>query len=186
MRTCIFDLETFTLQADTGILLCACLKEYRSDKPPVMIRADEFPNWKRNRSNCGPVCKAILKEMADYDIFVAHNGVWFDRAMLVSLALRYNLPLFLRFSKFIDPLQLARKHLRLSRNSLAYVLDFLDIEQDKTAIKWDEWKRAAYDGSSQSMDYICEHCLVDVQVLERAYDRMRKLVRDVRDNGSAF
>jgi len=186
MRTAIFDLETFTLTADTGILLCASIKEYRRAGPIKTIRADEFPGWKRNRANSRAVCQAILEELHDYDIYVAHNGVWFDRTLLVSFALRYNLPLFLRFSKFIDPVLLARRHLRLSRNSLASVLSWLQIEDKKTPIDWEHWKRVAYNGDSESMDYIVDHCEQDVVCLEQAYDKMRKLVRDVRDNGSAY
>lgn len=55
MRTAIFDLETSSPYADTGILLCAVIKEYRSKDKPTVIRADAFPEWKTNRANCKPV-----------------------------------------------------------------------------------------------------------------------------------
>jgi len=185
MKTCIFDLETFTLHADTGILLCASFKEYDRNKVTT-IRADSYPNWRKSRSDVKPVCRAIIEALEGFDIFVAHNGLWFDRAMLVSWALKYNLPLFLRFAKFIDPVHLCRQKMRLSRNSLSSVLQFLGIEQEKTPIKWDHWKQAAYDGSRSSMDYIVEHCETDVWALEAAYCKMRKLVREINDRGSAW
>lgn len=185
MRTVIFDLETFTLEADTALLLCCSYKEYHHGRVQT-VRADAFPNWDGRRSNMRPVVAAVLKALSDFDIFVAHNGLWFDRKMLVSWGLRYDLPLYMRFSKFIDPLQLARRQLRLSRNNLGAVLDFMGIDESKTPIKWDHWKRAAYDRDRRSMNYIVEHCEQDVLVLETAYHRMRKLVRDINEKGSWF
>ena len=186
MKTAVFDLETFTLHADTGILLCAVVHHYDSTEVPVILRADEFRGWAKRRSNNKPICQALIRELRDYDIFIAHNGVRFDRAMLTSWALKYNLPLFLRFAKFIDPVMLCRKHLRLSRNSLAAVLDFLDVDEEKTEIKWEHWRRATYDGCKNSMDYIVEHCVADVMALEAAHKKMRKLVKDINERGSAW
>ena len=63
MRTAIFDLETFTLTADTGILLCASIKEYGRAGPIKTIRADEFPGWKRNRANSRAVFESGAIEL---------------------------------------------------------------------------------------------------------------------------
>jgi uncharacterized protein YprB with RNaseH-like and TPR domain len=186
VRTCVFDIETFTLAADTGILLCCAYHEYSRPEKPTVIRADTLPGWENKRSDSRPICEKILSELRDFDIFIAHNGMRFDRPFLTSLALKHNLPMFIRFAKFIDPVELARRHLRLSRNSLASVLDFLDVPTKKTDIEWDHWRKAAYDGSHDAMDYICEHCSRDVMALEQAHEKMRKLVKDINDKGSAW
>lgn len=186
MKTVIFDLETFNLSADTGIILCCSYKTYGSAEPPTTIRADSFPQWKRERSNSRPICKAVIEALYDYDIFVAHNGMRFDRGMLISFAIRYDLRLFLRFAKFIDPVQQSRRFLRLSRNNLSSLAAFLRIEEEKTPIDWDMWRKAAYDGSRDAMNYIVHHCEQDVVVLDHVHDKMRKLVRDINEKGSYF
>ena len=200
MKVAIFDLETFSLHADTGILLCAVIKEYGTDKPPVILRADQFPNWKNGRSNARPMAEAVIRALdgtldksgdcvegsEGYDIFVAHNGTYFDRSMLISYALKYKLPVFLRFAKFIDPCQLSRRHLKLARNSLDKLIRWLDVEDEKTPILWEHWQKAAFDGNSKSLDYIVEHCVADVKALEGVYRKMKRLVKTVDEKGSSY
>jgi len=186
MKCCVFDLETSSLFADTGILLCAVIKEYRSNAKPTIIRADQFPEWKTNRSNTRPCVEATLKALEDYDIFVAHNGQYFDKAILTSWALRFGLPPRLRFEKFIDPVLLARRHMRISRRSLGNLLQFLDIPEEKTQILWKHWMLATIEGNSKSLNYIVDHCIVDVLALEKAYDKTRKLVKGIDERGSSL
>ena len=186
MKTCVFDIETSSLYADTGILLCAVIKEYDCCRPPAVIRADHFPCWKSNRSNTKPVVKAVLRALEPFDIFVAHNGQYFDKTMLTSWAVEYGMQPYLRFAKFIDPVMLARRHMRLSRRSLGNVLQFLGIPEEKTSILWRYWMQATIEGNSRALDYIVHHCVMDVQVLEKAYDKMRRLVKGIDERGSAF
>jgi uncharacterized protein YprB with RNaseH-like and TPR domain len=186
LKTAIFDLETFTLHADTALLLCAVIHKFDDhEHRPVTVRADSFANWRTRRSDVRPVVRAVTEELADYDIFVAHNGVAFDRALLTSWQTKFGLPT-LRFSKFIDPVLLARRHLRLARNSLASCLDFFDIQERKTPIAWNDWKRAAYDGSTTAMNRIVHHCVADVKALEQLYARVRKLTKVIDERGSSY
>jgi len=186
MKTAIFDLETFSLSADTGILLCAAIKEYGHNKPPTVIRADQFKEWKNERSNVRPMVTAVLEALEDFDIYVAHNGQFFDKVMLTSWALKFGKRVDLRFAKFIDPVLLARRHMKLTRNSLSSLLAFLDIPETKTSIQWHHWMRAAFDGNTHSLDYIVDHCVVDVKLLEKAYDRTKKLVKGIDEKGSSY
>jgi hypothetical protein len=186
MKTAIFDLETSSLYADTGILLCAVIKEYGSKGKPTIIRADQFPEWKTQRSNCKPAVKKTIEALLGYDIFVAHNGQFFDKTMLVSWALKFGLRVDLRFSRFIDPVLLARRHMRLSRRSLGNVLQFFNIVEEKTPIRWEYWMKSALDGDSRSLDYIVKHCVADVSLLEKAYDIAKRLVKGIDERGSSF
>lgn len=184
MRTVIFDLETFTLYADTGILLCCVLKEFGSHAP-IIIRADQFKNWKNNRADVTPMVKAVSEALnEDYDIYVAHNGVYFDRPLLTSWAIKYNLPILFSASKFIDPCQLLRRKMRLTRNSLASAIEFLDIPEKKTPIRWNDWKLAAFNGDSDALDRVVKHCVQDVKSLELVYNKMRRLVKGIDTEGS--
>ena len=186
MRCCVFDLETFTLAANTGVLLCCAYKEYGSKKPPSIIRADDFPTWKNERSNVQPVVEKVLAELDDFDIYVAHNGQFFDKPMLTSWAIKYSRRPTLRVAKFVDPVLLARRHMKLTNNSLSSLLDFLGIPEKKTPIAWHHWMRAAFDGNKESLNYIVEHCVRDVIVLEKAYDKTKRLVKGIDERGSSF
>lgn len=186
MRVAIFDLETSGLYANTSILLCAVIKEYRSKDKPIIVRADSFDSWKSDRTNNRPCVEAVINALLDFDIYVAHNGQYFDKTILTSWALQFGLRVDLRFSKFIDPVLLARRHMRISRNSLGYLLQFLEIPEKKTDILWSHWMKATLNGDSKSLDYIVTHCVADVVALEKAYDRVKRLVKGIDEKGSSY
>lgn len=197
MRVCVFDLETSGLYANSSIVLCGVMEEFVYEKKRgieprrVIVRADEFKSWKNNKSDNRQVVEAIMAELCGdgkkhdgYDIFVAHNGQYFDKTLLNSACLKYGIPPRLRFEKFIDPVMLARKHMRIARNSLHSLIDYFDIEEQKTPIKFDHWLKASLDGNRKSMDYIVEHCEADVKSLTSVYRILRKLVKGIDEYGS--
>ena len=184
MKTGIFDIETSSLYANTGIILCAQIKTYGS-KELKTVRADKFKNWKTRKSDNREVVMAVMEALDDYDILVAHNGQYFDKAWLNSACLKYGLPPRLRFEKFVDPCQQARRHLRLARNSLSALLEYFDIPENKTPIRFNHWLTASLDSDRKAMGYIVEHCQRDVLVLEKAYGRTRKLIKEINERGGA-
>lgn len=125
-----------------------------------------------------------MKALEPFDIYVAHNGQFFDKTILTAWALKFGMTPWLRFQKFIDPVMLARRHMRISRRSLHSLIQFFDIPQQKTEILWSHWMKAAFNGDKKSMNYIVDHCVADVAALEQVYDRMRKLVKEVNERGS--
>lgn len=185
MRTGIFDLETSSLYANSGIVLCCCVKSY-GHKDVTTIRADEFPSWKKRKSDNKDVVEAIMKKLDEYDILVAHNGQFFDKAWLNSACLKYGFYPELRYRKTVDPVQAARRHLRLARNSLASLIDYFDIQDDKSPIRFDNWLTASLDGDRKSMDYIVEHCRRDVIALDRVYDKLRTIIHKIDERGSSY
>jgi len=68
--------------------------------------------------------------------------------------------------KLVDAVQLARNKLRMSFNSLSAIVNFLGFNS-KTEVKGDLWLQAALDGRTEALDYIVEHCVRDVLVLEK-------------------
>jgi uncharacterized protein YprB with RNaseH-like and TPR domain len=185
MRVGVFDLETSSLYANTGIVLCGCVKQW-GVKGVTTIRADEFPSWEGRKSNNKAVIVAIVKELKKYDVLVAHNGQYFDKTFLNSSCLRYNLRPSVRWLKFIDPVLIARRHLRVARNSLASLLDYFEIQDTKTPIEFRHWIQASHDGNRKSMNKIVEHCQRDVVSLEQVYDKTRTLVDKIDNRGSSF
>jgi uncharacterized protein YprB with RNaseH-like and TPR domain len=180
----VFDLETSNLNAEWGVILCCCVKEYC--KAGVKeFRADEFPNWKVRRSNDRQLVEAIIKELEQYDILCAHNGQFFDKSWLLAKAIKYDIPNTLRYKKFIDPVRLARRNFKLGSNGLMSLINFLNIPTTKTRIRPEAWLEASLDGNTKAMDEIVYHCRRDVLSLNGVYHKMRPLIERIDNRGSA-
>lgn len=187
MNVGIFDLETSSLYADTGIILCGVVKEYtpKGNGEVTIIRADKFPTWAHHKSDNRAVVEALMKALEPFQILVAHNGKWFDKAMLNAKCVKYGIDPVLRWRKLIDPCAVSKWHLRVHRNSLSALTDFLNIDQTKTPIEFEEWIRASHDGDKKAMDKIVRHCVIDVDVLEKVYRRMVGLIDRIDNRGSS-
>ena len=185
MKTAVFDLEMSGFKADSSILLCCSIKEY-GKKGVKTLRADNYKSWKTNRTNETEFITDVLKTLDEYDILIAHNGNRFDKKYLNTKAIQYDLRPTLRFKKLIDPCGLAWRHLALGRNSLAALIDYLQIPVKKTPIELHKWLSAALEGNAKSMDTIVEHCEYDVITLEKVYDKLRLLIDKVDNSGSSF
>lgn len=186
MRIAIFDIESTGFNADFSLLLCCSIKEYGKRKVTT-IRADEFSKWKKSRiDNNKAVVEATLAELEDYDMLIAHNGEFFDKRFLHTQALRYNLGAPLRFKKLIDPVLVARRHMKMGRNSLAALIDYFKISEKKTPLDLEQWMRAGYDADNVALQKVVTHCIQDVKSLEMVYDKLRPLIDKIDSRGSSF
>lgn len=180
---CTFDLETTSLNADFGVLLCSVIKP--SFGKPIILRADKLnKKWDKGRSDDSALVKATAEELMKHDCWVAHNGAKFDVPFLRTRIARWGLPP-LPDAKLIDPVQLARNKLRISYNSLERIADFLGVNT-KTTVDGNMWLRAALDGDRQAMNYIVEHCVADVLMLEKVVDAVKSYSRAFNSWGSGF
>src|SRR5262245_25969982 len=103
---CCFDLETTNLAGDFGIILCAVIKPAHAGSR--IFRADRLrKSWLTRRSNDRAILRAVVEELSNYDIWVAHNGARFDVPFLRTRLLRWSMPP-LPNKKLIDPVLLAR------------------------------------------------------------------------------
>ena len=179
MRACSFDLETSNLNANFGIILCAVVKPF--DGTCRVFRGDAYPKWKKHRSDDSALCHDIMEELQRYDIWIAHNGTNFDipflRTRLMRTGIRMPQP------KIVDPVRLARRYLRLGYNSLEQVAAHFGI-YGKTKVEGHYWMEATLDGSVVAMNYIVEHCIADVRLLEKVADKLCYLVPKVTAFGS--
>ena len=179
---CCFDLETTSLAADFGIVLCAVIKP--AGGKAVVFRGDSYPAWGENRSNDSELVTDVVNELARYDIWVAHNGARFDVPYLRTRLMRWGLePLVTR--KLVDPVQLARNKLRLSFNGLSSVANHLGCNS-KTDVEPQAWLRASLDGNSKAMDYIVQHCVEDVKTLEKVVTALKAYSTAYNSYGSGF
>lgn len=184
MNVAMLDLETSNLNADYGVILCGVFKPYKGKAQ--VLRIDETKTYKDKPWDDGQLVKDILRHISGngdkknaIDILVTYNGVMFDapfltsRAMLTDVNLRENLQF-----KHIDLYWIARKKLKLHDAKLDTVARFLKCKMSKTHIDGDSWTRAMT-GDKKSLDYIVDHCIKDVQVLEEVYEHMKPFIKQI-------
>jgi len=182
IRSCVFDLETSSLNADFGIVLCAVVKP-DTGKAKV-FRGDKLnPDWHERRSDDSAVVAATVEELSRYDIWIAHNGLRFDVPFLRARLMRSGLPP-LPDKKLIDPCQLARNKLKVSFNSLSSLANHLGCNS-KTDVTPQHWLAAALDGDEKAMSYIATHCLEDCKTLERVVEALKPYISSINTWGSA-
>ena len=160
-----FDIETFDLAADYGVVMVACIKTLGGGIETFIARSD-----KEERA-CLLNTRDTL-EKADY--VVTYYGTGFDIPYL-------NTRLIILGERPIDKLRhvdlyyVAKFKLKLNRNRLQNVEMALFGESDKTEILPGIWRRALR-GDAKALAYIADHCQKDVDILERCFLKLRGFI----------
>lgn len=182
LRILAWDIEASNLNADFGIVLCVGFKEVGRGRPEVYDILDY-------QGKGGDLIKAerrllqdVSKRLLDSDVWLTHFGTWYDVPFVNSRLLYHRLPILPPNYSHIDTWKIARNRLKLRNNRLITISEFLGTEDEKNAIKPEQWLRAL-GGHRPSMAYIVDHCRRDVLVLEEAYTRLRPLVLDHPSRG---
>lgn len=172
-----FDLETFGLDPVYGRLLCGVVKPWEG-KPKVFRMSPVG-------SNDSTLVTSLVEELSKYSVLFAHNGLFFDRAMLNGRALAYNLPILDTTTKLIDPYLVARKHLNMRRNSLDALAEHMHLDEQKMHLSPEVWVKAALDHDEKAMKTLVSRCISDCDVLELLAKRVLSLVGNITPWGSA-
>lgn len=174
-RIAIFDIESVSLDADWGWCVCISAKIYGEKKIYTFSTLqDRKPGKKWNWHDDKNVMKRWAKFVASVDCLVAHYGDKFDKPYLNSRMLFHHLPPIPNIQT-IDTWRVPRFRMKLKRNTLANVADFLGIPIQKTPLEYKIWRDAKL-GDLKATKYIIEHCEQDVLVLEQVYERLRPLI----------
>lgn len=180
---CCFDLETSSLNADFGIVLCGVILPAGGE--PIVFRGDKInKRWKTQRSDDSATVAAIVAELEKYDIWIAHNAARFDVPFLRTRIAKHGMPP-LPGRKLLDPVMLARNKLRMSYNSLEKIAELLGCN-DKTPVTGETWVRAALDGDRESMDYVVDHCVHDTLTLEKVVEALKAYSTALNTWGSGY
>lgn len=187
ITTCVLDLETTDLNADRGVILCACYESSRKPGRIQTLRQDKLSkSWaKGDRGNDKELVKAIMKVVKDHDVIVAHNGSRFDLPMLRTRALRWGLKP-LKEVKLVDPCSISWRKFRLRSNSLGSLADHLGIKAQKTPLHMSVWMDATLRGDKKAMNYIVEHCVADIKVLSAVLSFVKPFIKVLDEKGSAL
>ena len=162
-RIVFFDIETFDLAADFGLVMVGCIKERGGETTTFVAHGDV------DERECILGVRDTL-EAADY--VVTYYGTGFDLPYLnTRLIIHGERPL--HQIRHVDLYYKVRHGLKLNRNRLDNVEDALfgDEAKLKTRIKPGIWRRALQ-GNQDALDYIVHHCVADVELLEKAFNKM--------------
>lgn len=170
------DIEASNLNANFGIMLCFGYK-WLGDKNVTIIGVDDFPSFKKDKSDDSGVARAARDVILEADLVVAHYGDWgrFDLPFINARMLAAGLAPLPTTIPYVDTWRAARKYLKLNSNRLGTVAEHLGVEEEKTAIKQREWVRAM-GGDKKALKYVKHHCVLDVQILEKVYLKLRPLM----------
>lgn len=104
------------------------------------------------------------------DILVAHNGKRFDVKKVNGYFLQYGMPPPSPY-RVIDTLLIAKQKFALPFNSLAYLAEFLDVEQKVDTGGVDLWIQCDQ-GSQEALNKMNEYCMGDIVTLRGVYNRL--------------
>ena len=104
------------------------------------------------------------------DILVAHNGKRFDVKKVNGYFLQYGMPPPSPY-RVIDTLLIAKQKFALPFNSLAYLAEFLGVEQKIDTGGVDLWIQCDQ-GSQEALDKMNEYCMGDIVTLRGVYNRL--------------
>lgn len=176
MKILSWDIEASNLAADFGIVLCVGFKEVGKGKPEVYSILDYTKNGDLIKAE-KELLKDVTDRLLDSDVWLTHYGTWYDIPFINTRLLYHKLPILPPNFAHIDTWKVSRNRLKLRNNRLVTISAFLGTEEEKNAIKPEQWIRAL-GGHKASMNYIVEHCRRDVVVLEEVYNRIRPLILD--------
>lgn len=183
IRVAVLDIETTGLDASFGRVLCGVTQFFSPDETRIR-RADQHDEWNTGRrASDAELVTAILKDVEEADIVIAHNGNQFDLPFLRTRALIHGLPP-VHPKKIIDPVLLARKTFRFHSNSLDSISMVMGTSDAKTRLSPRTWVAAMFNGDKDALEEIIEHCVADVRVLCEVARRVSPYIRQVDQIGS--
>lgn len=167
-----FDIETSSLGADMGFLICAgwrVLGQKKVHCPTI----DQFPRFKQDPTDDRDLVQYVGSQLQNADILVGHYSSRFDFPFIQARLIYHRLPP-LPPIPHVDTWRLARYKMALQSNGLDNVGRFLEAKGQKTPLNKSTWRRAQA-GHRPSIRYIRQHCIADVKITEEAYTRLKVL-----------
>ena len=176
-----WDLETSSLNADYGVILCAGFKTVGTGKAKVLSVADYTGKDILEREK--KLLKDISIELLDSDIWLTWYGTYFDIPFVNSRLLYHRLPVLPATYPHIDGWKVSRNRLKLRNNRLKTVQEFLGTETEKDSVLGPIWIKAM-NGDHKALQYVINHCFKDIKALEEVYVLLRPLIIDHPWNGN--
>lgn len=171
----VWDLETTSLNASFGHILCNSVVDLRKTFKPITRRIDKCKGYKTKHWDDSELCGQILEDLNKYDVLISYNGYNFDIPFLNSRLVANGQKMLSPRIKHIDLLQVTKHRMRLSSASLDSLLVHLQTEQRKTSLEPELWRRAV-GGDKKALDQIVVHNVQDVVSLREAFYTLKQFI----------
>lgn len=199
MKICAWDIETTDLRANMGTILCCSFQQIMP--PQRFVNPDGSLDWHsavqpqtytlqvdpdtQDQFDPNPdrdLVSRIAAEIEAYDLVVGWNSVMFDMSFINARRLFFrDPPVHVKFHKDLMWM-VGQSQNRIGGKRLATVQQYLGIEEQKTSLDWEIWKRAGK-GDPEALKEVVRHCEIDVRVLAEAYWRLMPYVRNLHRAG---
>lgn len=164
-----FDLETTNLNASIGMILCGSIK-VKGGTTITYVAAPGEDGLLTDKQ----ACIDLRDDLESMDYVSTYYGTRFDLPFInTRLLIHGERPI--NKIRHIDLYFTPRFKLKLHSNRLAVVLETLFGKSGKTQIDFALWNRA-HMGNKEALDYVIEHCVADVEELEKVFNKLRGFV----------
>ncbi len=165
-----FDIESSSLQATFGIMYCYCILDDESGK---ILERTITP---RELKTCldKKVVEQCIKDIKKFDRITGYYSSRFDLPFVRTRALYHGLE-FPEYKELLhtDLYFTIRNKFKLHSNRQESAYNMLVGESHKTHWGRDHWVRAMT-GDKKALNYIIEHCRIDVKELRELYYAVEK------------
>ncbi|MFA5434127.1 MAG: ribonuclease H-like domain-containing protein [Candidatus Paceibacterota bacterium] len=176
MNIGVFDIESTGLTGDFSCILCAVVKPYGRGKEQVFkIDLDKRDMLEAEKN----LLLEFLPVLASFDGLAGYYSTRFDMPLIRTRCMFHGIPAPKKIKHF-DAYFTIRRTVnpttrRMDRiNEINRLTDESLPEKSKLGVK--EWTGATFRRDKESLDYIVEHCVKDVQVLESIIDKYMDFV----------
>lgn len=172
-----FDIETSDLNADWGFVLSYCIKHEDGKIIKRCITPEEVLNHKLRDHR---LVKLFAEDVKLFDALVVYygkdTGGRYQRHDIPFMRTRFEHWKHKGFPKqkeisVIDMYDVAKSKLKLKRNSMQHVCNFLGIVNKTSPHDFGIWQRAR-DGNKAALKHILVHNIEDVITTEELYKRI--------------
>ena len=176
MQTGLFDIESTGLTGDFSCILCAVIKPFKSHEPMIFkIDLDKRDMLEAEKE----MLLEFVPVLESFSGLIGYYSTRFDMPMIRTRCMFHGIPAPKKI-KHLDMYFTIRRTVnpttrRMDRiNEINRLTDESLPEKTKLGIR--EWTGAAFRRDEESLNYIVDHCVHDVEVLERILNKYRDYV----------
>lgn len=178
-RVGFFDIETYGLDADFGILLSYCIKLAGKDDILYNVITHKDISTAKAGDEDRRVVTACVNDLAKFDTIITHygNAFRFDIPFVRTRAVAMGIPFpYYGTIKQYDTYPILKSRFKLSRNRQENAVRTLVGTTEKNHISGRYW-RAAARGDTKALGYVLDHNKRDVRDLERLWNKIKDFAR---------
>lgn len=178
MRIVAWDLETSSLDADWGRILCASFCPITTENIVNKVTTISKPVRPKDPLDDASLCVAIVQELEKYNLIVTWNGKLFDAAFLNARLLKHGLPDWDPQLHLDAMWYAAGNSARLASRKLDNVAKFFRTKNQKYDVMPEVMQSARF-GDISALKEIIVHCEADVRILSEVYWKLLPRIRNI-------